>query len=97
MQEPLRIAPLANPHKRFSFPISIPMKCLLLAVGDSRQIRAGGELLPCRIPLTAKLSFEHNAIVRDPLRQVVIDLSDQPVVVADVAWDAKQERQHSTG
>lgn len=70
------------------------MKRLLLAMGDTRQVRAGGELLPCRIHLAAKLSFENDAIVRHPLRQIVIDLPYKPVVVADIAWHSKQKREH---
>lgn len=97
MQEPLCITPLANPYERLSFLVSIPMKRLLLAVRATRQVGAVIEVLPCRIHLAAKLSFENNAIVRHPLRQVVIDLPDQPVVVADVAGNSKQEREHGTG
>ncbi len=97
MQEPLRIAPFANPEERSSFLISIPMKRLLLAVRDARQVGAVSEVLLCRIHLAAKLPFENNAIVRHPLRQVVIDLPDQPVVVADIPGHSKQKREHSTG
>lgn len=97
VEEALCIAPLAHPHEGLSFLISIPMKRLLLAVGDARQVRASVELLPCRVHLAAKLPFENDAIVRYPLRQVVVDLPDQPVVVADIARNSKQEREQSTG
>jgi len=97
MQDALCIAPLANPNERLSFLVSIPMEHLLLAVGDVPQVRAGVALMPCRIHLAAKLPFENDAIVRHPLGQVVIDLLDQPVVVADIAGNPKQEREHRTG
>ncbi len=96
VQEALSIAPLADPHECLPFLISIPMKRLLLAVGEARQVGAGGERLACRVHLAAKLPFEDNAIVRHPLRQVVVDLLDQTVVVADIAGNSKQEREHST-
>jgi hypothetical protein len=47
--------------------------------------------------LAAKLPFEDNAIVRHPLRQVVVDLPDQPIVVADITGNSKQEREHGAG
>jgi len=89
--------PLANLCERLPFLVSISMKRLLLAVRDTRQVGAVVEMLPCRIHLTTKLSFENNAIVRYPLRQVFINFSDQPIVIANVARDAKQEGEHGTG
>lgn len=96
MQEPLSIAPLANPHEHLSFLVPIPMKRLLLTVRDAHQVGAVIEVLP-GIHLAAKLSFENNAIVGHPLRQVVIDLPDQSVVVANVTGNSEQEREHGTG
>jgi hypothetical protein len=96
VQGALRIAPFAHPHKCLPFLISIPMKRLLLAVGDARQVRAGVELMPRRIHSTSKLSLQNHAVIRHPLRQVVIDFSDHPVVIADVAGDSKQEGEHGT-
>ena len=97
MQNSLGIVPLANPYERLSFLISVPMKRLLLAVRNVIQIGAVSEVLPGRVHLAPELSLENNAIVRHPLRQIVVDLLDQPVVVANVPGDPGEESEHSAG
>jgi hypothetical protein len=65
------------------------MECLLLAVRKTHQIGAVVEMLPRSVHPTLKLSLKNDTLVRDPLGEVVIDLPDQPIVVADVSRDSK--------
>lgn len=97
MQKPLGVTPFADARQRLPFLVSIPMEDLLLAVGNSGQIGAGIDLMSSRIHSTSKLSFKHYALVGDPLRQVVINLSDEPIVVPDISRHAGHQSEYGTG